>query len=62
MGSSDTTELKDVLALARPDVLDSVAVASVQMSSPPTWASTRLGTTGFTQEQHAQMKKAIEEE
>lgn len=61
---SDTTELKDVLALARPDVLIdfTVAAASVQnvLTAADMGVNLVVGTTGFTQEQHAQMKKSIE--
>jgi 4-hydroxy-tetrahydrodipicolinate reductase len=61
---SDATELKDVLALARPDVLIDFtsAAASVQnaLTAADMGVNLVVGTTGFTQEQHAQMKNAIE--
>lgn len=61
---SDTTELKDVLALARPDVLIDFTIAAASVRNVLTAADMGVnlvvGTTGFTQEQHAQMKKAIE--
>lgn len=61
---SDTTELKDVLALTRPDVLIdfTAATASVQnvLTAADMGVNLVVGTTGFSQGQHAQMRKAIE--
>jgi 4-hydroxy-tetrahydrodipicolinate reductase len=61
---SDAAELRDVLKLARPDVLIDFTAANASVKNVLTAAEMGVnlvvGTTGFTAEQHASMKKAIE--
>jgi 4-hydroxy-tetrahydrodipicolinate reductase len=61
---SDAAELRDVLTLARPDVLIDFTAANASVKNVLTAAEMGVnlvvGTTGFTAEQHASMKKAID--
>lgn len=61
---SDAAELRDVLKLARPDVLIDFTAASASVQNVLTAAEMGVnlvvGTTGFSPEQHASMKKAID--
>lgn len=61
---SDAAELRDVLKLSQPDVLIDFTAASASVQNVLTAANLGVnlvvGTTGFTAEQHAVMKNAID--
>lgn len=61
---SDATEIRDVLALSRPDVLIdfTAASAAVQnvLAASDLGVNLVVGTTGLSQEQHSQIRKAVE--